>query len=291
MRCSEIHVAVSGHWTSFVAGEKNMTQFDTPPPIGLGTYPLAGEDATTAVKMSIEVGYRHIDTAQMYGNEKAVGKGVRDCGVARDDIYVVTKVDPGNVGAGRFEQTVEQSIDDLGSAPDLLLIHWPPAEAEFDAALDRLIYAKARGWAKAIGVSNYSASMMKRAQARAEGALICNQVEFHPLLDQRKILAAAKALNMVVTAYSPLARGAACKPKIVQDIAARLDRPASEIVLRWIVQQGVVAIPKTSQRENAVSNLNALSFELSPEDMKAISTLGTVSGRTIDPSWMKGRWD
>ena len=261
------------------------------PIIGLGTYPLTGEAATTAVKMAIELGYRHIDTAQMYGNEKAVGRGIAGSGVTREEIFVVTKVDPGNVAAGRFEETVEKSIDELGSAPDLLLIHWPPADDEFDGALDRLIYAKARGWAKHIGISNYTPKMMKRAQARAEGALICNQVEFHPLLDQTKVLAAAKSLNMSITAYSPLARGVAMSPPVIQDIAAKHGRPASEIVLRWIVQQGVVPIPMTTKRENAASNLSVLEFELPEEDMAAISKLGTKAGRTINPSWMAGRWD
>jgi 2,5-diketo-D-gluconate reductase B len=203
---------------------------------------------------------------------------------------VVTKVDPGNVAAGKFEQTVEKSIEDLGGPVDLLLIHWPPVDGEFDAVVDRLVYAKARGWTKAIGVSNFSPAMMKRAQKRAEGALVCNQVEFHPLLDQRKILAAAKEQGMAVTAYSPVARGAALRPDVIQDIAARMERPASQIVLRWIVQQGVAAIPMTRTRDHAVSNLAALDFVLSVEDMKAISKLGNAAGRTINPGWMKGRW-
>jgi 2,5-diketo-D-gluconate reductase B len=265
-----------------------MIQFERPPLMGFGTYPLTGDEATEAVKMAIEVGYRHIDTAQMYGNEKAVGRGL--AGVARDELYIVTKVDPGNVDAGKFEQTVERSIDDLGGPVDLLLIHWPPVDAEFDGVVDRLIYAKARGWAKTIGVSNFTPGMMKRAQKRAEGALVCNQVEFHPLLDQRKVLAAAKEQGMALTAYSPVARGAALKPVVIQDIAARMERPASQIVLRWIVQQGVAAIPMTRTRDHAISNLAVLEFELAAEDMKAISKLGTVSGRTIDPPWMEGRW-
>lgn len=261
------------------------------PLIGLGTYPLMGEEAIATVRMALEVGYRHIDTAQMYDNERFIGQGIAKSDVAREAIFLVTKVDPGNVGAGRFEETVQKSLDDLGTIPDLLLIHWPPAESEFDAVLDRLVYAKARGWAKAIGISNYTPSMMRRAQARAEGALVCNQVEFHPLLDQRKTLAAARELNMTLTAYSPIARGAALKAEAVQEIAVRLGRPASEIVLRWIVQQGVAAIPKTAKRDNAVSNLNALNFELSAEDMKAVSALGSPQGRTIRPSSMEGRWE
>ncbi len=261
------------------------------PLVGLGTYPLNGDDATEAVRMAIGVGYRHIDTAQMYGNEKAVGHGVAKSGVARDEIYLVTKVDPGNLGAAKFDASVQRSLDDLGTVPDLLLIHWPPADDELDGVVDRLVAAKGKGWTRAIGVSNFTPNMMKRAQGRAKGQIICNQVEFHPLIDQAKALAAARELKIDLTAYSPIARGAALKLPAVERIAAAHGRPASEIVLRWIVQQGVVAIPKTSRKESAISNLNTLSFRLSDEEMLAISALGTADGRTINPSWMAGRWD
>jgi 2,5-diketo-D-gluconate reductase B len=261
------------------------------PLVGLGTYPLNGDEATEAVRMAISVGYRHIDTAQMYGNERAVGQGVATSGVARGDIYLVTKVDPGNLGAAKFDASVQRSVDDLGTAPDLLLIHWPPADEELDGVVERLVAAKGKGWTRAIGVSNFTPNMMRRAQDRAGGQIICNQVEFHPLLDQSKVLAAARELGIDLTAYSPIARGAALKLPVIERIAAAHGRPASEIVLRWIVQQGVVAIPKTSRKESAVSNLNALLFHLSDKEMAAISALGTSDGRTIDPSWMAGRWD
>jgi diketogulonate reductase-like aldo/keto reductase len=121
--------------------------------------------------------------------------------------------------------------------------------------------------------------------------VVNNQVEFHPLLDQSAVLAAARELNIAVSAYSPLARGAALKPQAIAAIAARLGRPASEVVLRWILQQGVIAIPMTTKRDNLLSNINALGFELSAEDMAAISAIGTRQGRTINPSWMAGRWE
>lgn len=261
------------------------------PQLGLGTYPLQGEAVYNAVRMAIDVGYRHIDTAQMYGNEAGVGRAIKNCGVARDQIFIVTKVDPGNITAQRFAKTTQKSINDLGGPVDLLLIHWPPEDSEMDGALDRLLTEHENGNAKAIGVSNFSTKMMRHAHDYTKGKIICNQVEFHPLLDQSKLLAAAAELGMVLEAYSPIARGAALKPQVIQDIAKRLDRAPSEIVLRWITQQGVVAIPMTTKKENAASNLHALEFTLSPADMKAISTIGTAGGRTINPSWMSGRWD
>lgn len=273
-----------------------MTKLSMPsangiPLLGSGTYPLMGDECRRTVLMALELGLRHIDTAQMYGNEKDVGRALRDSGLPRGDLFVVTKVDPGNVSASRFASTVARSVEDLGSVPDLLLIHWPPANAEMDAVLDRLMAEKDKGNARAIGVSNFSPAMMRHAQKRLGGAIINNQVEFHPLLDQSAILTTARELNITISAYSPLARGAAMKPPIIAAIAARLGRAPSEVVLRWILQQGVAAIPMTTKRENMRSNISALDFELSAEDMAAITAIGTRQGRTINPSWMAGRWE
>lgn len=261
------------------------------PLLGLGTYPLQGDEAVRAITAALELGIRHIDTAQMYGNEADVGRAIRQSGIARHEVYIVTKVDPSNLGAGNFRSSVEKSMQHLGGPADLLLIHWPPEDRELDATLDRLVAEHQRGMAHAIGVSNFTPRMLRQAHARTKGLIINNQVEFHPLLDQRELLQTASELGITLSAYSPLARGAAMKPQAVQAIAERLNRPASEIVLRWIIQQGVAAIPMTTKRENALSNLNALQFELSAEDMSAISAIGTRQGRTIDPGWMKGRWD
>lgn len=261
------------------------------PLLGFGTYPLMGDDATRAVDMAIGLGLRHIDTAQMYGNEADVGRAIAGSGVPRSEFYVVTKVDPGNVGPDRFADSVARSMEDLRGPADLLLIHWPPADAEIEPVLDRLMAAKQKGQARAIGVSNFSPAMMRRAQKHCAGAIINNQVEFHPLLDQREVLATARELGIALSAYSPIARGAALKPNAITAVASRIGRPASEVVLRWILQQGVVAIPMTTRRENAQSNLKVLDFELSAEDMAAVSAIGTKEGRTISPGWMAGRWE
>ncbi len=231
------------------------------PALGLGTFPLTGEACRDAVGMAIELGYRHIDTAQMYGNEKDVGRAIAKCGIPRRDLFITTKVDPGNVGSNRFADSVKKSMDDLGGPADLLLIHWPPAESEIDRSLDLLKAEHGRGMAKLIGVSNFSSGLLRHAVKRLAAQVACNQVEFHPLLDQSKVLDVASELGLPLVAYSPLSRGAALKPAAIQAIAARLKRPPSEIVLRWIVQQGVIAIPMTSKRENAASNLHIFEFE------------------------------
>jgi 2,5-diketo-D-gluconate reductase B len=261
------------------------------PELGLGTYPLKGNDAYYAVRMAIDLGYRHIDTAQMYGNEIEVGRAIKDCGVKREDFFIVTKVDPHNVGPDQFLSSTEKSTFNLGGPVDLLLIHWPPADTELNSVVDRLMLAKQTGLTQNIGVSNFTPRMLRDAHARTGGTIICNQVEFHPLLDQSELLKTAKDLNVILEAFSPLARGAALKPEIIQAIASRLNKSPSEIALRWIVQQGVVPIPMTTKTENAKSNLSALDFELSTDDMKAITSIGTRSGRIVNTSWMNGRWD
>jgi 2,5-diketo-D-gluconate reductase B len=261
------------------------------PQLGFGTYPLKGNDAYYAVRMAIDLGYRHIDTAQMYANEGEVGRAVKDCAVAREKFFIVSKVDPHNLGPDHFLSSAEKSVANLGGPVDLLLIHWPPADAELDSVVDRLMLAKQTGLTKNIGVSNFTPRMLRNAYARTDGAIICNQVEFHPLLDQSELLKTAKELGVVLEAFSPIARGAALKPEIIQAIAARINRLPSEIVLRWIVQQGVISIPMTTKLENAKSNLRALDFELSTEDMKAISSIGTRDGRIVHTPWMQGRWD
>ncbi len=261
------------------------------PLLGFGTFPLRGAAARSSVAAALDIGFRHIDTAQMYGNEKDVGAGLRASGIARRELFVVTKVEPENLAASRFRGSVEKSLEDLGGPVDLLLIHWPPPEADVDGAVDRLVEAQAAGLCRNIGVSNFPAGLLRRAASRASGALINNQVEFHPLIDQSKALAAARDLGITLSAYCPLARGAAMKEPVILQIAQRHGRPASEIALRWIIQQGVAAIPMTTSSENAASNFRASSFVLPEEDMTAISALTCQNRRLISPSSMAGRWD
>jgi len=181
-------------------------------------------------------------------------------------------------------------MDDLGGPADLLLIHWPPPDAEIDATLDRLKAELDRGMARRIGISNFTPRMMRQAVKRLGPIISCNQVEFHPLLDQTLVKATADELGFPLVAYSPIGRGKALQHPAISEIAARLARPASEIVLRWIMQQGVISIPMTTKRANAASNLNILSFALSEADMATISAIGTRRGRMVS-GWMTGRWD
>lgn len=263
------------------------------PILGFGTWPLAGREAEETVAMALEVGHRHVDTAQMYGNEREVGAAVGRSGLARDEVFITTKVDPSNLGRDRFLASVERSLEALDiEAADLLLIHWPPAEAEaFDAALECLNAACDRGHAHRIGISNFTPGMIERAVARSRHPLATNQVEFHPLLDQSRLLKAARQAGLCLTAYCPLARGAVFGNSVIGGVAERNGRSEAEVALRWIVQQGVVAVPMSTKRKNAASNLAVLEFELPDVDMKAITKVTAENRRLVSPGGMAPDWD
>ena len=262
------------------------------PLLGYGTYPLTGAECRDGVAMALDLGLRHIDSAQLYDNEKDVGQAIAKSGIKRNEIYLVTKIARDNLGRRHFIHSVQDSLEKLSvDHVDLLLIHWPPVEEDFDSAIDSLCIAQASGLAKAIGVSNFTIPLMKRAAKRASLPLINNQVEFHPLLDQSRVRQEAEKLGIVLSAYSPLGRGAVLKDQAVQTIASRLGRPPSEIALRWIVQQGVVALPMTTKKENARSNMRIFDFELPPADMAKLSEASKQNRRLISPTGWAPQWD
>ncbi len=262
------------------------------PPLGYGTYPLTGAEAREATLMAIEVGYRHIDTAQWYGNEEPVGEAVRGCGLPRSDLFLATKVHPDNLAPERFRPSVEESLSTLGmDQVDLLLIHWPPKDpALFAPALEELARARADGLARHVGVSNFAAGQLARASRLVPG-LVCDQVEFHPYLDQSRLLAAARETGVRLSAYSSLARGKVLADPVIEEVAGRVGRSPSAVVLRWILQQGVMAMCQTRRRENAVRNLEALAFELSGADMAAISALSARDLRVVQIPALAPDWD
>jgi 2,5-diketo-D-gluconate reductase B len=270
-----------------------MVKINGIPAIGFGTYPLSGAEARAAVEMALGVGFRHIDTAQMYGNEAEVGRAVAASGLSRGEVFVTTKVSAANLGSARFVSAVRKSLEDLKiEQVDLLLIHWPPAdEKEIPATIDELNKAADLGLAAQIGISNFPVKFMRLADSHSARKLIDNQVEFHPFLNQAKLRAAAVELGITLSAYCPLARGAALMHPVINAIAERLGEPASAVVLRWIIQQGVIPVPMTSKRANAEANLRALSITLSDEDMAAISKLTAAGKRYVSPGNMSALWD
>ncbi|WP_375460535.1 aldo/keto reductase [uncultured Enterovirga sp.] len=262
------------------------------PAIGLGTFRLEGERCSEAVKAAIAAGYRHIDTAKMYGNEQAVGAGLKLSGIARADVFVTTKIWLDDIAPGDLERSAEESLKRLGlSEVDLLLIHWPNKAVPLERSTAALCEAKRRGLARHVGVSNYTAAMLDETVRLATEPLAVNQVEYHPFLAQDSVLAACRLHGMVLTSYCPLGRTAVLGERAVREIATRHGKSASQVILRWHVQQpGVVAIPKSGTPRHIAENLDVFDFALTADEMSALSALRRPGGRVVDPEFAPD-WD
>ncbi|MBU6235085.1 MAG: aldo/keto reductase [Alphaproteobacteria bacterium] len=262
------------------------------PALGLGTWKLAGTAATEAVKTALEVGYRHIDTAQMYDNETEVGAGIKASGINRADIFLTTKVWMDRVGAGTLQKSAEESLKRLDTGyVDLLLIHWPNEEIPFREQIAALTEVKKSGKAKLIGVSNFTVRQLKTVVEELGADIVCNQVEYHPYLSQQPVLDYLRAHNMFLTAYCPLARGNISTDKTVTEIAMKYGKSAGQVTLRWLLQQpSVCAIPKAGSKKHILENIEIFDFTLTDEEMKKISALAKADGRIVSPAWAP-QWD
>jgi 2,5-diketo-D-gluconate reductase B len=261
------------------------------PQLGLGTWELRGAACARIVEQALRLGYRHIDTAQIYENETAVGEGLRAAGVARDDVFITTKVWWSRFAAGDLERSVEESVKRLKlDAVDLLLLHWPNSSVPLEETIGALNHAKERGLARHIGVSNFTVALVEQAVKFSRAKLVTDQVECHPYLDQSKVIAACKRHGLALTAYSPIAKGAAPHDKTLAKIGRTHKKTAAQVSLRYLVQQGIVVIPRTSRVERLSENSEIFDFELSAAEMAAIRALAHPKGRGISPSWSPA-WD
>ncbi|MCL4767605.1 MAG: aldo/keto reductase [Hyphomicrobiaceae bacterium] len=264
------------------------------PVIGYGTWPLKGEACAQAVATALACGYRHLDTAAMYENEAAVGEGLRASGVARKDVWVTTKVWWEDIAEGALQRSAEASLARLGlDQVDLLLIHWPSKAVPLAQSIRALNDAKRRGLARHIGVSNFPSRMLEEAVALSDAALVANQCEYHPHLDQSKVLAACRRHGIAFVSYCPLGRGSVggvLKEPSVREIADRIGRTPAQVVLRWHVQQpDVVAVPKSADPKRIAENLDVFGFSLEEADMRRLSGLARPDGRVVSlafaPDW------
>ena len=262
------------------------------PCLGRGTWTLEGRQCTDLVAHALDIGYRHVDTAASYGNEEAVGAGIRASGVARDDLFVTTKVWHTDLRAADFRRSAEASLERLGlDHVDLLLIHWPSPSVPLAETIGALNRAREDGLTSHIGVSNFTTALLAEAISLSAGPLACNQVEYHPRLRQEKVIAACRAAGMATVSYCPLFRGNALFGEpAVAEAARRHGKTPAQVVLRWHVQQdGVAAIPRSSRKERIAENLNIFDFALSEAEMAAISSLGSANSRICDfgfsPQW------
>jgi diketogulonate reductase-like aldo/keto reductase len=258
------------------------------PIVGLGTWSV--RDPARVVEQAIRIGYRHIDTAQMYGNEAEVGLGVRKSG-KRAEVTVVTKVQPHMLAPHDLERSVKESLAKLRTdVIDLLLIHWPNPRVPLAETLGAMAKVKSEGFTRAIGVSNFTVAMLDEANRVSAEPLVCNQVEYHPFLNQDKVIAASRKHGMTVVAYSPIARGGASDNETLERISKAHGKTAAQVSLRYLVQQGVVVIPRTSKLERLQENFDLFDFELSEQEMQDIYRLAHRTGRLVDWTWSP-KWD
>lgn len=265
------------------------------PLLGFGTWNLTPEDARRMVAEALRIGYRHIDTAWIYHNEAAVGDGIRDAveagHVAREDIWLTTKIWVAHFDRDGLLKQARESADSLGFTPDLLLLHWPKAEPSFEETLAALNEAKDQGLTRAIGLSNFPSAEFRKAQGISHAPLVTNQVEYHPYLKLSQLLETAKDLGSSITAWSPLAQGQIADDATLIEIGKAHGKTPGQVTLRWLIQQNVIAIPRTSKESRAAENFDIFDFELSAEEMDRVHALARPEGRLgdwIDPAF---QWD
>jgi 2,5-diketo-D-gluconate reductase B len=265
----------------------------TIPVIGYGTWNLPGDPCTRGVARALEVGYRHVDTAAGYRNEDKVGEGIRASGVPRDEIFLTTKVAPEDLEESAFKRSAENSLKLLGvDQVDLLLIHWPSKTLPVATTIKTLNEIKTMGWTRHIGVSNFTTRLLAEAWEATEAPLVTNQCEYHPYLNQEKLLAACRAKGMAFTAFSPLARQAVLEDPVIAGIASNHNRTKAQVVLRWGIQhEGVIVIPKSSDPDRIKSNFEIFDFALSAEEMAEISALRSRGHRGSSPAHVAPEWD
>ena len=263
------------------------------PKLGLGTFGRTGEDGVSALLDALEIGYRHIDTAQSYDTESSVGEAVRRSGLARSEVFITTKVADTNLARADFLPSVEKSLETLGvDGVDLLLIHWPSDKdaVPFENYMLALAHTQEKGWAKRIGVSNFPIALLEKAETLlGAGALSTNQVELHPFLQSHKLTAYAKEKGLPLTAYMPLAKGKVSKDAVLERIGEKHGVTAAAISLAFLMAEGHVVIPASSSPDRLRENMTAIGVTLDADDMAAIRALDQ-GGRMIDPD-KAPKWD
>jgi 2,5-diketo-D-gluconate reductase B len=262
------------------------------PALGFGTYELTGKDCIRAASTALDTGYRHIDTAQIYGNEADVGDALAASGLPRSDLFLTTKIWMDRVADGALQKSVDESLKNLKTDyVDLLLIHWPVFEVPLDSQIKALMDVHANGKTKLVGVSNFPVAMMATCRETLHAPIVTNQVEYHPFLSQKPVLDYVRSNGMFLTAYSPLARGKVRDNPFLQNIADKYGKTPGQVTLRWLIQQGnVAAIPKAGTPEHIKSNFDIFDFVLTPAEMHDIHALAHPDGRIVNPAWAP-KWD
>lgn len=253
------------------------------PKLGVGTWQNTGPGCADTVRTALELGYRHVDTAQIYDNERLVGEGIAAADVDREEVFLTTKVWRSNLRGGDVRSSVQESLENLGvEYVDLLLIHWPHPRVPVEETLEAMTALREEGAVKHLGVSNFTRSQLRTAMDVADAPIVTDQVLYHPYKRQADLREFCVRNDVALTAYSPLARGDVLDDSVLAEIGARHDKTAPQVALRWLIQQeGVVAIPKASSRDHLAENLAVFEFSLSPAEMSTIHDLRPGLGRRL----------
>jgi 2,5-diketo-D-gluconate reductase B len=254
------------------------------PQIGLGTMTLKGDVCVQTIKTALQMGYRHIDTAAHYGNEAENGDGFRASGLKRDEVFITTKIRQDDAMPDDFARMVDTSLANL-KLPwvDLLLIHWPSKTVPIKLTIGALCKAKKEGKAKHVGVSNFTTALLDEAWAATSEPLVCNQIEAHPFINQDKVLAACKKRGMAVVAYVPIARGKVPGAEVLERIGKSHGKTAAQVSLRYLIERGLIPIPRTANPAHLKENLEVFDFKLSDAEMAELKALNATNMRVVNP--------
>ena len=262
------------------------------PALGFGIFRMSDAEVERVVPAALEAGFTHFDTAQIYGNEAALGRALQAAGTRRQDLFLTTKVWVDNYSPENFAASVDESLDKLKvDQVDLLLLHWPADKVAIADQIEMLNAVQAAGKTRFIGVSNQNIAQLKESISSSKAPIVTNQIELHPYLDQSAMIDAARAAGVAITAYYGMADGAVPKDPVLQRIGNAYGKSAAQVGLRWLIQQGFVALSKTAKPERVLENFAIFDFVLSDEDMAAIGKLARPNGRLVSPPGLAPSWD
>ena len=264
----------------------------TIPALGFGVFRMSDAEVERVIPAALEAGFRHFDTAQIYQNEAALGRALEHAGARRNELFLTTKVWVDNYSEGKFAASVDESLDKLKvDQVDLLLLHWPADKVPVADQIAMLDVVKAAGKTKFVGVSNQNIAQMRESIERSTASIITNQVELHPYLPQQALVAATKTAGVAVTAYYSMADGAVPRDKVLQEIGSKYGKSAAQVGLRWLVQQGFIALSKTANPARVAENIAIFDFVLDEADMSVIAGLARTDGRLVSPPGLAPDWD
>ncbi|TBN13372.1 aldo/keto reductase [Agrobacterium cavarae] len=263
------------------------------PALGFGTFRMPEEDVHRILPQALKLGFRHVDTAQVYKNEAAVGDAIAKSGVSRGDIFLTTKVWVDQYKHDDFIRSVDESLTKLKTDyVDLLLLHWPKSDVPLAERIGALNELHKAGKVRNIGISNFNVALMDESVRLSDAPIANNQIEYHPYLDQTKVIEAARKHGISITAYYLMADGKVPKDEVLRDIGAKHGKTAAQVALRWAVQQpDVIALSKTATESRLPENFDIFDFDLSDEEMKAIFALAKKDGRIVNPGHLAPDWD